>query len=198
MVILNSDLFHGTVHHPTKFPTDSWNPSRVWAVTPSLGPGPSLSWKISMECTKIGWAHPFSITICFMVLCITPPHFRPIAEILRVRVVTLLLRPALSLSWKISKFHAMQNNQLSMAIINSEMLHGTVHYPTKFQADSWNPWKVRVVTSFGTDGMTDWWQYPSATQRWGQPRVIIALYNLPISHWCCGTQASVVQGPDSI
>ena len=37
----------------------------------------------SVECTNIGWANPFSIASCFMVLCITPPNFRSIGEILK-------------------------------------------------------------------------------------------------------------------
>ena len=47
MAILSSNLLHGVVHHPSKLQADTWNPLRVWVVTLSLIPGPSLSWKIS-------------------------------------------------------------------------------------------------------------------------------------------------------
>ena len=33
----------------------------------------------------------------------------------------------------------MRKKGLSMAILNNDLLHGTVHHPTKFYADSWNP-----------------------------------------------------------
>ena len=26
-----------------------------------------------------------------------------------------------------------------MAILNGDLLHGTMHHPAKFEADSWNP-----------------------------------------------------------
>ena len=54
-------------------------------VMSSLGLGPSLFWKIqsSMESAKIGRAWPFLIETCFMLLCIIPPNYRPIAEILK-------------------------------------------------------------------------------------------------------------------
>ena len=32
-------------------------------------------------------------------------------------------------------------------ILSRDLLHGTVHHPTKFQADNWNPKSVRAVTS---------------------------------------------------
>ena len=38
-------------------------------------------------------------------------------------------------------------NWTNMAILNTYLLHETVHHPTKFQADTCNPWRVRVVAS---------------------------------------------------
>ena len=46
--------------------------------------------------------------------------------------------PGPSLSWKISRFRGTRTNWPSMAISSNDLLHGTVHHPTKFQADSWN------------------------------------------------------------
>ena len=62
------------------------------------------------------------------VLCIIPPNFRPISEILRK-----LERQchASDLIWNLQKF-AQHGN------FKNNLLHGTVHYPTKFQANSWN------------------------------------------------------------
>ena len=53
-----------------------------------------LKFQSSLKRTKISRARPFSIAICFMVLCIMAPNCRPIAEILRDRAVTSSLRPA--------------------------------------------------------------------------------------------------------
>ena len=47
--------------------------------------------------------------------------------------------PVPSLSWKSSKFCETHINWQNTAILNSDLLHGTVHHPTKFQADRWNP-----------------------------------------------------------
>ena len=90
-----------------------------------------------------------------MLLCITPPNLRLIAEILkRVRVVTPSLRPGQNLSRKITKFLGTRKNWPSIAILSSDLLHGTVHHPTKFQDDSWNPQRVRVGMSYGADRRT--------------------------------------------
>ena len=84
MAILNSDLLHDTVHHPIKFQANSWNPSRVRAVTSSLRPGPkTYHGKSSVEHTKNGRARPFWIVICSMILCITPPNFSLVPEIFK-------------------------------------------------------------------------------------------------------------------
>ena len=96
MAILSNHLLHGTMYHPTKFQANNWNTLRLRAVTFSLGPVPSLFWKFqsAVERAKNGWAWPFYIAICFMLLCIIPPNFRLIPAILRVRVViTSSLRP---------------------------------------------------------------------------------------------------------
>ena len=45
---------------------------------------------------------------------------------------------------------------------NFFLFHGTVHHPNKYQTDSWNPSRVRAVTSFGTGGHIQWRRYPSA------------------------------------
>ena len=49
----------------------------------------------------------------------------------------------------------MHKNWQSMAIFNSDLLHGAVHHPTKFQADSPNPYRARVVMLFETDRQAD-------------------------------------------
>ena len=72
-----------------------------------------------------------------------------ITEILK-ELERLLTPGQKSLSWKIST-----NNWPSMSILYSHMPHGTMHHPNKFKADIWNPSRVRVVTSFGTDRQTD-------------------------------------------
>ena len=58
---------------------------RPRTVTLSLGPVSSLFWKFqsAVERAKIDWAWLFQKTICFMLLCIIPPNFRLIAEILK-------------------------------------------------------------------------------------------------------------------
>ena len=85
IAIFSSDLLHGTAHHLSKFQANSWNPWSVRAVTSSLGPGPSLFRKFqsSVEQAKIGWAWPYFIAICSIVLCIIPQNFRLIAEIIK-------------------------------------------------------------------------------------------------------------------
>ena len=54
----------------------------------------------------------------------------------------------------------------STAILNSNILHGTVHHRTKFQADRCNTWRVRAGKSFGTDRQTD-----GRTDRWKDERL---------------------------
>ena len=58
---------------------------------------------------------------------------------------------SISSSWpkpdmEISKFHSTRKKWPSMTILHSNLLHGIVHHPSKFQADSWNPQRVRVAT----------------------------------------------------
>ena len=55
--------------------------------------------------------------------------------------------PGPSLSWKISKFRETRKKWPSMAILNIDLLHVTVHRRTKFQANSWNPSRARAVMS---------------------------------------------------
>ena len=78
LAISNSNLLHVTVHHPSKFETDTWNPLRVTAVASSIRSGKKRR------------------------------------------------------SWKISKFRGTLKYLLIMAILHSDLLHGTVHHPTKF------------------------------------------------------------------
>ena len=131
----NSDLLHHTVHHPTKFRADSWNPYRVKAVTLSLRPGSSLFWKFqsSVERAKIGRALLFWKSNLLHVAVHHPTKFQANSwNPQRVRAVTSSLRPGQSISWKISKFRGTRKNWPNMAILYSDLLHGTVHHSTKF------------------------------------------------------------------
>ena len=56
-----------------------------------------------------------------------------------IRAVTSSPRPGPRLTWKISNSRGTRKNWPSIAILNSDQFHGTVHHPTKFQADTWNP-----------------------------------------------------------
>ena len=98
MAILKSDLFHGTMHHPTNLQADSGHLYRVRAVMFSVGPNPSPSWQIVMfhGKRKNGQAWQFYIATCFLVLCTNGWNFE------RVRVVASFCRPGPSLSGKIS------------------------------------------------------------------------------------------------
>ena len=50
-------------------------------------------------------------------------------------------------------------NWMSMSILNRNLLHHTVHHPTKFQASTLNPKRVRaVILSFGLDRPNDHFQ----------------------------------------
>ena len=57
------------------------------------------------------------------------------------------LTPGPSLSWKNSKFHGTCKNWLGVAILNIHLIQSAVHYYTQFQTNSWNPKRVRRVTS---------------------------------------------------
>ena len=78
ITIFYSNLLHGTVHLSAKFQADNWYPQ--WVETSSLRSGKNLPRKISMELSKIGQERIFQIVVCFMVLCIIPPDFRPITD----------------------------------------------------------------------------------------------------------------------
>ena len=81
-----SKLLYITVHHPTKFQADIWNPYRVTAVTSSFRPGQKNfhgKFKSSVEHAENSRAYPFLWAICSMVLCIILPNFRVIPEILK-------------------------------------------------------------------------------------------------------------------
>ena len=64
VAILNGDPLHGTLHHATKLQAIMWFPhisKHESHESPSLRPGPNLSWKIWKFCVmpKIGRAWPF-------------------------------------------------------------------------------------------------------------------------------------------
>ena len=80
ITIFNNNLLHGTVHLSAKFQADSWYPQWVRVETSFLRSGKNLPRKISMELSKIGQERIFQIVVCFMVLCIIPPDFRPITD----------------------------------------------------------------------------------------------------------------------
>ena len=75
----------------------------------------------------------FFIVICFITLCIVPPNFRPIAEILKE--LERQSPPSDLVQAYYGKFQCSKNG-LSIAILHSDLLHGTLHHPTKFQANS--------------------------------------------------------------
>ena len=54
---------------------------------------------------------------------------------------------------ELSTFGSTVTNWPSMAILNSNLLHGTVHHSTKVRADSWNPW-IAVTMDRRADGRT--------------------------------------------
>ena len=68
---------------------------------------------------------------------------------------------------EILKFRETRKKWSSMAILKSDLLHGTVHHPTKFQADCWNPYKFIALTPFEADrrtsGRMEQRQYPSVS-----------------------------------
>ena len=82
----------------------------------------------SVEHAKIGRAWPYFIAICSMVLCIIPPHFRLIAEILKELE---------------HKGH-------------SEWTNGQTHWQTDRQTDRWtaghNDWRQYPSTSMLVEG----------------------------------------------
>ena len=94
-------------------------------------------------------------------------NFRPIAEI--TIAVKASLRPNPNLSWKISKFHWKHKNCLSMTIFNSDLLHGTMHDPTRCHVNSWTPWRVTAVMSSPKHGPSlSWkiWKFCGTNQNW--------------------------------
>ena len=75
-----------------------------------------------------------------MLLCIIPTNMRLTPEILkeleRQRRPSDLFKQSI-----IENFNVPWNtpNWPSMAILNNDLLHGTVHHPTKLEADNRNP-----------------------------------------------------------
>ena len=116
IVISNSKVLHGTLHHPTKFQADKWK------------------FQSSANREKNSETWPSEISICFICFII-PPHYRLKPQIW-VRAVMSYLRPAPTLSWKILKFRGTRKNWPSNAIFISDLLPGTVHNSIKFQADT--------------------------------------------------------------
>ena len=85
LVISNRDLLHDTLHHATKLlAVISFLTFRNMShISSDLVQAYHGKFQSSMKRAKLVHVWPFSIVICFMVLCITPPNFRPIAEILK-------------------------------------------------------------------------------------------------------------------
>ena len=83
VAISNSDHFHGTMNQTAKFQTLIWFPHTLWHESRYFRPGLNLAWKIiKFHGTRKNWRSSFLIAICFMVLCIIPSNFRPIAKFL--------------------------------------------------------------------------------------------------------------------
>ena len=84
------------------------------------------------ENANISWVWPFHTVIRCMV-----NYYATKSQAVMWFPQFHLLRP--SLSWKVTKFRGTRKNWLSMTILNSDLLHHTVHHPAKFQAHSSNP-----------------------------------------------------------
>ena len=113
----------------------------------------TLAWPTS-ENMNIGEAWLLEIVINFMPRCIVPPNFRPILDFLKEKVDSIIHKSSIihktrSKFIEIFKFYGTRQNWPSTAILNSDLVHGTVYHPTKTQADVWNPLRFRAVTSFG-------------------------------------------------
>ena len=96
-------------------------------------------------------------------------------------MVILCLRPGPSLSWKISKFCGMRNNWPSTDISNRDLLHGTVHYSIKFQANNWVLYGM--VTSSLRPGHSQSWKiskFHRICENWPN-RIIL---NIQSDSWC--------------
>ena len=95
-----------------------------------------------------------------MLLCIITPNFWPIIDILKELCLPAYLCHAYD--GKISKFQGTRKNWPSMAILNSDLLLGTVHHSIISQADIWYSKRVMSfgtdrVRDAGTEGQTDAW-----------------------------------------
>ena len=69
------------------------------------------------------------------------------ADILNTQIVRALapsLRQGLSLSWEFQS-SGRHRNWPSIANLKSDLLHGTVHHPIKYQTNSWNSCSGKVV-----------------------------------------------------
>ena len=122
--------------------------------TSSPGPGASVFWKFqsSVEQAKIGRSWPFWTAMCFMILCINPPDFRPTAEIIKELECVVHQTWSKRQSSNFSKFRGTRQNWPSMAILDCDLLRGTAHLPKKCQVYCWIAKTLKAVMSFGTDG----------------------------------------------
>ena len=107
----------------------------------------TLGWPRS-ENANFSWVWPFHAIsmLRFVVNYIMPPNFTPWCHFLNF----IFLAQAYH-----EKFQSSVERAIGRTWPEGDLLHGTVHYPTKLQADSWNPWRIRAVTSFRTDRRTD-------------------------------------------
>ena len=98
--------------------------------------------------------------IRFMVNCIVPPNFRPpcdffnpplnfrpIAEILRMLCSDVVPGPGPCLFFKFQSSVERANIDWAWPFYLKICFIILCIIPTKFPADSWNPWRVRAVTS---------------------------------------------------
>ena len=72
-------------------------------------------------------------------------------------------KPIVEISYE--KFRGTRKNWPSMAIFSNDLLHGTVHHPTKFQANSWKPLRVKAVTSSLGPSPSLFWKFLSSVER---------------------------------
>ena len=104
-----------------------------------------------LENANISWESPFHTVIRFMV---TSCHQISGRNVL-CSISSSWLKPLME------NFKVPRNAQklAEHSHFSSDLLHGTVHHPTKFQADSWNFVRVITVTSSLWPGPSLLWKF---------------------------------------